>query len=252
MKIISFIVVLIEITKEANSLKCQYNEKGADPTDATCAPGEVFCSFTNGLIGGVTRKCIGLKDDNGLDIKEGCMNWPSYEVRLEDCGDVHCPKMHQLKMTYCYCKQNNCNNNCTSSGKFKKVQVPKNTPGVKNKYDLEYDECDSDCTLNEGDQVTDPAATETNATTAEDKTEDSKTSEKPDSSTAEDKGEDTQATEVATEDGKGEDSKATEKSEDATAEPESGTGATKKSGCQRNTNSFEKSFLFWILACIVT
>ena len=64
------------------------------------------------------------------------------------------------------------------------------------------------------------------------------------------KGEDTQATEVATEDGKGENSKATEKIEGTTGEPESGTGATEKSGCQRITNSFKLFFLFWVLMFI--
>jgi len=118
----------------------------------------------------------------------------------------------------------------------RKKTVPDGTQDVPD--GLEYDECDSDCKPSGVDQVTNPAATETNVTTAEDKKEDSKATENPDDSTVEDKGEDSQATEAATEDGKGEDSKATEKSEGATGEPESGTDATKTSGCQRIANSF--------------
>jgi len=250
MKIISFIVVLIEITKEENSLKCQYNEEGADPKEKTCAEGEEFCSYTKTSIG-VTRQCI--KDDKGLDIKVGCLNWPRYQIATDsDCNDPPCNQFTIANpKTFCYCKQDNCNIACTSGENCTKVLVPKGTAGVQNLLDLEYDKCDSNCTPSGGDQVTDPAAIETNGTTAEDKNEDSKATEKLDASTTEDKGEDSQATEGATENGKGEDSKATERSGGATTEPESGTGATKKSGCQRITNSFKNFFLFWMLACIV-
>jgi len=250
MRIIAVIVLLFEILKEANSLKCQYNDWGKheeDPKEVTCEPDEEFCVYVEELSmppnldsppmihdGKFRRRCIGLKGYKGLDTKEGCIVWPSYKIRLADA-----PGYWQPPMTYCYCKQNNCNNNCTAGEKCTKKTVPDGTQDPLRCPDgLEYDECDSDCKPSGVDQVTNPAATETNVTTAEDKKEDSKATENPDDSTVEDKGEDSQATEAATEDGKGEDSKATEKSEGATGEPESGTDATKTSGCQRIANSF--------------
>jgi len=216
MKIIYFTVFLIKITKEANSLRCHVNyggENEAEPKNETCnAPWDEWCRHkkTTYEVWHTIRQCWGKMNFVAEEIKEGCLIKPEY-IQTKNLY-IH------NSTTICYCKSDNCNYNCTA-GDTCTEHVYKEKHGEL-EMDTKYYQCDGECNP--------PATEKYNATTVEDKNEDS------------------QATEAASEDGKGEDSKATEEFKITTGEPESGTG-----GCQRITNSFEIFFLFWILASLV-
>jgi len=255
MKIICLIVFLIEINKEANALNCFKYNKGDDPKERLCRePKNVFCNIEqrDGVV--EKRKCMGKTDGAGLEVKEGCLVMPEF-IDTET-------NERESAVTACNCKLDNCNSNCTPV--YPCTELTLNEKVKNYPKDFKYMFCDGTCTPSGrgGDQVTNsPATAKSNVTTAEAKNEDSKATEKLDASTVEDKGKGSQATKAATEEGKGKDSKATEKSEGATGQPESGTGAGEpesgtsagehESGCQRITNSFEKIFLFWVLANLV-
>jgi len=267
MKIICFIVVLIKITKQVNSLQCYKNTRGAEPENEICKAAEnKWCKYEMIFYKPYIReelsrtmepieerdmgerKCMGKTDFLGQEIKEGCVK--------ESCSQTYSsPKCKResktrikLEWYACYCKSDNCNYNCTAGDDCIKHRY---TPPDAD-YSYNFNLCDGECQPMGGDQTSNsPATVKSNGTTAEEKNEDSEATENPDASTAGEKTEDSHATEAATEDGKGGDSKATEKSEGGTGEPESGTGGTKRSGCQRITNSFENFFIFWILASLV-
>ena len=171
-------------------MKCHENVEGAEPKEVTCKkPDNEFCGYAE-KGGKIARSCMGNKDEKGQEIVEGCVKTPEFEALGQKIPPV----------TGCYCKADNCNNDCSAGDKCTEVKPEVAIPGMP--ADMKISKCDSICKASGGDPGTDP--------------------------------------------------KATQQSEDATGEPESGTGATAESGCQRITNSFEIFFLFWILASIVT
>jgi len=219
MKIICFIVVLIKITKEANSLKCHVNEKGAEPKEETCKTGEdEWCNYSENK-DGVIRKCKGKKDDIGWEIKEGCIKTKEFKI-----GGRVVPET-----TTCACNSNNCNNNCIAGDKCTEVTVPEDKIPQGLPKDFKYEQCDSKCQAEGGGQGTDSKATEQSGGATG----------KPESGTGESGG--------AT----GEPESGTGESGGATGEPASGTGGTQTGGCKRIRNSFEKIILFWIIASLV-
>ena len=209
----------------ANSLKCHVNEAGADPKEVTCPKTDnAFCLHYD-MGGKISRKCVGPKGEDGQDRKEVCMKSPT--------------------MTACLCKADNCNKNCAADS-CKDVEQPASRQAVEKPQ-----VCDAKCKSDGEDPGTDPKPTEqpnsatggNNGETPDSEQPNSATGgnngETPDSATGGNNGEDTNAPNAETDDA-------------VTGKSESGTGATEKSGCQSIANSFEKIFLFWILASLVT
>jgi len=136
--------------KEANSLKCHVNEKGAEPKEETCKTGEdVWCHHSEDK-NGVVRKCKGKKDDLGWNIIEGCMKTKEFKI-----GGKIAPET-----TTCACNSDNCNNICIAGDNCTVIGLPENDIPQGYPKDFKFEECDIKCQAQGGGQGTDPKATE--------------------------------------------------------------------------------------------
>jgi len=119
MKIISYILVLIEITKKVHSLKCHDNLLNQEPKPIDCA---TMCAYIN-LNGEIARECMPKGNQ-----KAGCTK-TTFGMNLT---------------TTCFCAEDNCNHECTASNCKNPSPVPNDAKARQMKTDG-VEECEAIC-----------------------------------------------------------------------------------------------------------
>merc|ERR1712198_194337 len=116
MRTICFVVLVLEILKEAQSLKCHVNEEGKDPVPTDCKVDEVCGHTVNEMEGGAVGRT--------------CMTKEMLKAAKVEAGK--CMQMEGMT-TVCACATDNCNHECTAesckdmgpSARQMNVTVPK-------------------------------------------------------------------------------------------------------------------------------